>query len=157
AGYAYYVNHRALPVAWLVDRQRVVTADRALRTVRGLVAGRDFDPTRVALVETPVPGIELEGADRLEPGPDPTLHDQGSVTLRTYRDDLIEAAIDARRDVLMVTSELAYPGWEATLDGRPVTVRTVNYAFRAVAVPAGQHTVALAYRPWAGRLGLAIS
>lgn len=47
----------------------------------------------------------------------------------------------------LVISEWHYPGWEATLDGRPVPIRRANYAFQAVYVPAGEHRVVTRYVP----------
>jgi uncharacterized membrane protein YfhO len=40
-----------------------------------------------------------------------------------------------------------YPGWRATVDGQAVDILRANYAFRAIALEAGAHEVALAYRP----------
>jgi uncharacterized membrane protein YfhO len=43
------------------------------------------------------------------------------------------------------------------VDGRPVPIERANYAFRAVALPAGQHTVSMVYRPPAVTLGVLVS
>ena len=53
--------------------------------------------------------------------------------------------------------EQFYPGWRATVDGRPVEVARWQGAFQAIEVPAGEHTVVFAYRSRWLRLGAGIS
>jgi hypothetical protein len=48
----------------------------------------------------------------------------------------------------VVAGELDYPGWEAELDGTPITVHRANGMFRAVCVPAGNHRLSFMFRPW---------
>jgi len=40
-----------------------------------------------------------------------------------------------------------YPGWTATIDGEPAAVERVDYLFKGVCVPAGNHKVILRYQP----------
>jgi uncharacterized membrane protein YfhO len=47
----------------------------------------------------------------------------------------------------LVTSETHYPGWEATLDGKPVELYLTNAAFRGLPVPPGTHEVKMEFRP----------
>jgi uncharacterized membrane protein YfhO len=60
---------------------------------------------------------------------------------------------------VLVLSDNWYPGWQATLDGKPVNVLRADAAIRAVAVPAGSHRIEMRYlpsgMPWAGALSLA--
>jgi uncharacterized membrane protein YfhO len=60
---------------------------------------------------------------------------------------------------VLMLSDNWYPGWHATLDGRPIDVLRADAAIRAVAVPAGTHRVELLYRPdglrWTAALSLA--
>jgi len=48
---------------------------------------------------------------------------------------------------LVVVADAYFPGWAATVDGRPAPVLRADGAFVGVAVPAGDHHVELAYRP----------
>jgi len=57
----------------------------------------------------------------------------------------------------LVSTDAWYPGWKAYVDGQPATLHRANLAFRAVPVPAGQHTVAFRYEPWSVRVGLALT
>jgi hypothetical protein len=50
-----------------------------------------------------------------------------------------------------------YPGWEASVDGRPARVRRADYAFRAVELPAGRSVVRFDYRPRPLRRGLVLA
>ncbi len=69
----------------------------------------------------------------------------------------LEATVVAPRDGLAVILDPSYPGWTATLDGRPVPLLRADFAFQAVPVPAGRHELRLTYRNrWVG-IGAAVS
>ncbi len=55
---------------------------------------------------------------------------------------------------LLVFSEVAYPGWQAFVDGKRVPLQTAHGILRAVPLPPGEHTVELRFRPWDLALGL---
>lgn len=49
---------------------------------------------------------------------------------------------------LAVFSEVYYqPGWQASIDGQPVDHFRVNYALRALVIPAGTHTIDFEFNP----------
>lgn len=54
----------------------------------------------------------------------------------------------AEADGWVVASELDHPGWEADVDGQPVSIHRANGMFRAVCVPAGAHRLRFTYHPW---------
>ena len=58
---------------------------------------------------------------------------------------------------LIVLSEVYYPAWHAYVDGQPTPVYVADHALRAVAVPAGPHTVEMRYESAALSAGLIIS
>jgi hypothetical protein len=55
--------------------------------------------------------------------------------------------VDAPRAGLVYAADSLLPGWSARINGRPATILPANYAFRAVAVPAGRSEVELSYWP----------
>ena len=58
---------------------------------------------------------------------------------------------------LLVLSEIAYPGWQVTVDGRPAQMETPAGLLRGVQLPAGPHTVQFSFRPLPLYIGLAVS
>lgn len=58
---------------------------------------------------------------------------------------------------VLVLSDQYYPGWRAEVDGEPVEIVRADVAFRAVCVPAGEHTVTFTYRPTSFFAGAASS
>ena len=57
----------------------------------------------------------------------------------------------------LFTSEIAYPAWHATIDGRPAPILTADGIFRALDVAPGQHHVVFQYVPDLFYIGSAIS
>jgi uncharacterized membrane protein YfhO len=68
--------------------------------------------------------------------------------------DLVVAG-RASSPAFVATSLPDWPGWTAREDGRELPVETVDHAFVGFWLPAGEHTVRLAYRPRSWTLGLA--
>jgi len=58
---------------------------------------------------------------------------------------------------LVVLADAWFPGWDAWVDGRPVPILRAQYAFRAVAVPDGRHTIEFRYRPRSFWFGVALA
>ncbi len=58
---------------------------------------------------------------------------------------------------LLVLTDTYYPGWEADIDGTPAPIIKADWAFRAVALPAGTHTVTMTYEPVSVTMGIAVS
>ena len=144
-------------MAWLVGRIRVVPPERALAIIRGTVPGDGFDPAIEALSDAPIAGLGAPAAANESSRDGAAPDDAGGVEVASYLADEVRLEARARASALLVTSELDYPGWSATVDGRPAPIHVVNLAFRSVVVPAGDHSVVLAYRPGLGRAGLATS
>ena len=60
-------------------------------------------------------------------------------------------------DTTVVVRELAYPGWEVSVDGALSESRVVDSMYRGVEVTAGPHRIEWTYRPRSLWLGMAVS
>jgi hypothetical protein len=119
-----------------------VAPGTAIPIVRDDAIAGGFDPAHEALVEA---------APVAEPGDERCWQQAGPeaarVVVSEYEEDRIRLRTGAPCAGVLVTSELAYPGWVARVDGRSAAPVVVNGAFRGLVVPAGDHAVELRYRP----------
>jgi hypothetical protein len=135
---AVYENPRVLPRAFVVYRALVLPDDREQASALTRV-----DPRSTVILDRE-PAVPPEGSGRpLTPA-------------RVVRADRhrFAIAVEAAAPGILVVSETAYPGWTATVDGRPVPLLRANYAFRAVALPAGRHRVEMRFRSRPTEVGL---
>lgn len=58
---------------------------------------------------------------------------------------------------VVLLGDVFFPGWQATLDGAPVPVQRINYYFRGVEVPQGEHQIEMVYSPMAFWIGFWIT
>jgi hypothetical protein len=115
------------------------------------------DETLAALSD---PGFDFRRevllAGGLPPRP-PGPASAGESRVVSYRPDRVELEVTARRAAVVVLLDSFDPGWRAWVDERPVALLRANVAFRAVAVPPGDHRVEMRYRPRALSVGIAVS
>jgi uncharacterized membrane protein YfhO len=57
----------------------------------------------------------------------------------------------------LVLSDAFYPGWQATIDGKPTPIYQTNYIQRGLSVPAGEHLVEYRFEPLSLRYGAGIT
>jgi hypothetical protein len=107
----------------------------------GLALVETFGRTRLYANALPAERVWVEG--------------EGRAALAAWSPDRI--VVSAAGPGTLVLSEVTYPGWRATLDGQPVPVLTVQGLWRAVTVPAGDHTIVFEFRPLSVYAGLALA
>ncbi len=125
------------PAAWVVPL--LVTLDDA--TSKAALLNPNFDVRRVALVP---PGSSAKAVDTAAALPEPL-----SVTARTTYGDAgainvsLEGAVPSGS--ALIVSENFYPGWQATVDGRPAKVTRADYSLIGVELPANAHQISLRF------------
>ena len=69
------------------------------------------------------------------------------VELTAYEPNKLTYQVKSDKGGVVVFSEVYYPGWEATVDGKSVELGRVNYILRAINVQPGSHQVVLSFYP----------
>ena len=69
------------------------------------------------------------------------------VTLKKYEPNELVYTVESSKGGIVVFSEIYYPGWTCTVDGKDVPVGRVNYVLRAISVKPGKHNVVLTFKP----------
>ena len=130
------------PRAYVVgEAWQAANVDEALAAM----SRSDFDPARVVILEgSPGRLSRITSPDH---------------TLSIIEDGPQVVTLDVQTDNegWLILTDSWYPGWQATLDGKPVPILRANAAFRAITLTAGQHSVSFTYRPFSFRAGAAIS
>jgi hypothetical protein len=143
-GATLYRNRLALPRALMVPTAEIAdTPEQALQRLQS----PDFDPRQEVVLEgPPLPPSQAGGAGQI-----------GQAPIRARGDNSVQLTVRASSPGFLVLNELSYPGWNAYLDGKRVTMWRANYLFRAIEVPPGEHDVEFRFEPDSLKLGLTIS
>lgn len=82
---------------------------------------------------------------------------KGSARIAAYSPNKV--VVDTKTDgpALLFLSDTFYPGWKAYVDGKETTIIRADFAFRAVFVPEGVHSVEFKYLPPSFKFGLSLA
>lgn len=157
SGLDILVNDAALPrVHWTPGWIQAGTRDEAI----ALASDPALDGYALAVLSGSAAALD-EAARILPPhpgedAPAPEAFPAGARIVQESANEIVLAVSGAAPGVLVVHDTHA-PGWKAEIGGAPAPLLEANGLFRAVLVPAGEHTVRLQYAPGSFLLGLAIS
>ena len=70
-----------------------------------------------------------------------------TIRLTGYEPNQLIYETSSPKDGVVVFSEIYYPGWTATIDGKPADIARADYILRAMNVPAGKHTIEMRFDP----------
>jgi hypothetical protein len=140
--YTVYENLDTFPRAFVVPS---ATPFSDQRSVLETLKATDFD--RTVLLDT-VP------ADSTSPS---TRGGFRPARIIDYRPNRVTIDLDGGPGGYLVLTDVWFPGWTCTVDGRPAEVHRADYVFRAVAVPDGAHEVVFRFAPESYRRGKFLS
>jgi len=95
--------------------------------------------------------------DRDPGGPAGARDSVGSARVTRYKLHEVEVEVNARQPAVLRLADLYYPDWKVSVDGKPERLLRADHALRAVAVPAGHHTVLFKFESGAFRIGFWVS
>ena len=123
------------PYSWLTPIAVKAPDDQVLATI----LNPRFDVKRAALFDTSADVRATTGVQAL---PEPLAV---TTTVSHYEPGKvrIDLSAPAPAGASLVVSENYYPGWKATVDGKPAPIGRADYTFIGVELPAGARTVAL--------------
>ena len=130
------MNPGAYGNAWFVDGSvDAPTTDDEI----GLIASTDLRKTAIigadfkkALSDNPVPEL-VEGRD--------------TIFMTSYSPKELHYHYVAAADRAAVFSEVYYPDWEATVDGKEVGIFRTDWILRGAVLPAGEHDIVMRFEP----------
>ncbi|OGG04257.1 hypothetical protein A2Z33_03860 [Candidatus Gottesmanbacteria bacterium RBG_16_52_11] len=79
------------------------------------------------------------------------------IVLSEYTVNRITLKTQSDCNAVLASSEVMYPGWTASIDGRPAKLFESNLAFRTLILPRGTHTVEMRFVPRTVAFGLSIT
>lgn len=136
-----FMYKKTYPRAFLVDKIYVESDPQRILNV---IFDENFDLSKsIILEEKPTSGIVSTDSDT----------NSAYVKIKKYEAQKIEiiAKTDNRR--MLFLSDNYYPGWKAFIDTIPTKIYRANFAFRALAVPKGEHTITFLYSPTSFAVG----
>jgi hypothetical protein len=134
--FVLYLNPRALPRAFTVQRARFVESEVA--ALAGLL-GDDFEGRREAvLVGHPALAEEAALASA-------AAHDLRPARVTIDLPERVAIDVDVRAPSLLVLADAFAPGWTVTVDGAPRRLWQTNYLVRGVVVKPGERRVEFSY------------
>jgi hypothetical protein len=142
----YAMRKTFLPRAFVVPR--AVTVKR--KDILDMLVRADFDPRETVLLEEAPQGVP--GGSEGSAG-----DASGRARILSYRPDEIILKVQATAPAYLFLSEVYYPGWKASIDGRRASILRGNYLFRVIPVPGGNHRVRVYFDPWTVKLGVIIT
>jgi hypothetical protein len=132
APYSIYENRSVFPRAFVVpgaarlpDREHVLEA----------LKSNDFH-RRVLLEDDGRGPLPADGEGDFRPA-----------LIRSYLPNRVTVEVDGASSGYLVLTDVWYPGWTCTVDGWQARLFRGDFLFRAVAVPAGSHTVVFTFAP----------
>jgi hypothetical protein len=136
-----YKIEGSIPRTYVVNKASV---EKDSKQVLRLLSSDEFDPAQEVVLDRQIPMPQ-------------TRYLKATAKILRYENEVVTIAASADNEAILVLADSHYPGWKAFVDGKEEVIRRANLFFRAVPLPAGDHTVEFRYEPRSFTVGLKIS
>jgi hypothetical protein len=148
------VQHAVIPLA--EGKTQVLVDDHPMPRAVLVYKAREIAAYINQIARLRDPGFDPQAEVILEvPPPLPAVPGKGKAEVAQYAPNRIAVKTQSDQPGYLVLSELFYPGWEATVDGKAAPILKADCILRAVVLDKGAHEVIFKYRPRSLMLGAA--
>ncbi len=126
---------------------------------------RVYVPRQVRTIKDPGQVLAMMNQPGFDPGALGLVEGSGDLAFENITGDAkvlpgepghVTVSVEMHTPGMVVLADAYAAGWEATYNGKPVTIAKANYALKGVVVPAGKGTLEFSYRPPGFKWGLVI-
>lgn len=119
-----------LPRAWMVSNFEIVDSNN----IENYMLNRNIDYKEIVLLEKDINYTPTFNFDN-----------NYKIDFVKYSNNNIQLTTHSNTGGILVLSEVFYPAWKAKIDGIETEIYRADYNFRAIKVPAGQHSIEMQY------------
>ena len=133
AGTTFFKERKTyFPRAWIVHNAMQFNPSE----VKEKMEKNNYDYKTTAIIEeTPTDALSRN----------PLQDTLDKVRCLEYSDNHFKYQFSSKENGILCFSEIWYPAWKAYLDGREINIMKVDYCYRGVSFPAGEHTIEMRY------------
>jgi len=140
-GWKVYENKNVLPRIFLASSYEYFSTSSDFEKT---FFNPNFNPHKTVLLEKKLPATLAKD-------------ENSKLVLNSYRPNKITVSTFTKGNKLLFLSDAYFPGWKAYIDNKETLIYRADYAFRAIVVPTGVHSIIFSYFPLSFSLGLKIS
>ncbi len=132
SGLKVFENASALPRAWSVHQSISLPGPKQISAAMGEA---NFNPIQTVLLEDAAPALgSCRGADE-------------EVQMPIHQPNYVRINVSLKCRGMVILTDTWFPGWHATVDGKPAQIHEVYGGVRGVVADGGEHMIEMRYRP----------
>ena len=144
-----FENYQNLPRAFFVPEAEVIKDEESVFTA---ITDINFLPNRTVILEEDPKKLPPEFSGVLD-----EFHKQNKVKITSYKPEEVTIEANIKQHGFLVLSDIDYPGWKATVNGKEAKILKADYLIRAVELFPGKNKVVMKYDPLSFKTGAIIS